>query len=520
MSRPSLISALALACVVLCVLATTARSQTYERKPFHPADLIAFAEPVRVTKEERADYQASFTEAYNSKDYRKAEGILRKWLKADPENFVPYYNLACTLAQQGKLAGDDARNSAAEMLKQAIVHGFSSKHTLITDPDLAPLRATREYTAILDAWDEITAARVEANLAAAKKQFGPAYTYEQDEARRLVLVSGFDPVLFDQAKDEITRLIGWWHAEVTPQTPDEQADGEAWDMVILPTRKDYAVWAMRRFGLAWRQIGGSYSHDEKTLVAQDLGSSMRHEFWHLLHWRDMERRGLGAQPTWVQEGLCSLVEDVRLTGEGAHAQVEFLPSWRTNIALRLAKMHKLTPWARLFAMDQREFVGRRPLSAYAQSRTVFMYLHARGKLRDWYAAYVKSFSDDPTGKAAFETVFAKPIDEVEEDFRAWVLTLPEVAEELTAGMATLPFEIDPGHGDGVVIVSTAKSKSGRQSGLRLKDVITSIDHSPIRDMNDYIRVMAEHEPGDEVEVEFRRASLHKTTKVELNEVEE
>src|SRR5690606_4633408 len=84
---------------------------------------------------------------------------------------------------------------------------------------------------------------------------------------------------------------------------------DPWVIVFLPMPRDYARWAMGKFGPGWRQVGGSYSDDEKMLVTQDLGGTLRHEFWHVLHWRDQRRRGQ-LHPIWIMEGLCSLVEDV------------------------------------------------------------------------------------------------------------------------------------------------------------------------------------------------------------------
>jgi hypothetical protein len=282
-------------------------------------------------------------------------------------------------------------------------------------------------------------------------------------------------------------------------------------MVVLPSRPDYLRWAAAKYGPAGQSVGGAYSHDEKRLVAMDLGSTLRHEYWHALHWRHMDQLGQ-RHPVWVMEGLCSLVEDVQPLPDGGFRA---LPSWRTNMAKRLGKGGSLMPWDVLFAMDQQRFIGSKPLAYYAQARAVFMFLADRGKLREWYAAYVQGFRTDPTGAAAFETVFGKPTSEVEKDFRAWLKDVPEVAEEIRPGMANVPFDVSPGTGDGIVVNSTPRGKSGRASGLRMRDVITSIDGEPVRDLNDFARVLGDRMPGEEIKVAYRRGKVYAETLVKL-----
>src|SRR5690606_4580755 len=130
-----------------------------------------------------------------------------------------------------------------------------------------------------------------------------------------------------------------------------------WVTVVLPARVDYARWALRRFGEGWERIGGQYSHDNKLLVAMDLGSTLRHEYWHVLHWRDQDRRGQ-RHPIWIMEGLCSLPEDLEPTATGDFKPA---PSWRTNMARRLARAGGLMPWEVMFSLDPQRFTRSRPL---------------------------------------------------------------------------------------------------------------------------------------------------------------
>lgn len=502
--------------------------------PSRQADREA-AQPV-LSREEHED---AFLKAMRRGDLEGAETALLAWTRDDADNFVPWYNLACVLSIRGK------QEPAAEALQQSIVKGFADFHTLTTDPDLRHLRGTETYKAIVEGWDRIIDTRIDAQLEAAKKIFrgtpGRPYSFEKDTELRLAYISAFDSAAFAQAKREIALLTHWWEELVLPAEeplrsgkrantaqPDDadkpadtadtteaqpappQPNSVPWVTVVLPSRPDFLRWVTQRYGAAGQGVGGAYSHDDKRLVAMDLGSTLRHEYWHALHWRHMDQLGQ-RHPIWVMEGLCSLVEDIEPAPDGFRA----LPSWRTNMAHRLAKANALMPWEALFEMGQRRFVGTRPLAYYAQARAVFVFLAERGKLRAWYTAYVEGYRNDRTGAEALKTVFDAPLADIEQEFRAWLRELPLVAEEIRPGMANLPFDVSPGVGDGVVIDSTPRGKAARASGLRMRDVITSIDGQPVRDMNDFLRVIGDREPGEQVRIAYRRGKDHAETTVEL-----
>ncbi len=470
----------------------------------------------------REEHEEVFLKAMRRGDLDAAERALLAWTRDDGENFVPWYNLACVLSVRGKI------EPAADALQQSVVKGFADFHTLTTDPDLRHLRGTETYKAIVEGWDRIIDSRIDAQLDAAKKVFrgtpGRPYTFEKDADLRLAYISAFDAATFAQARQEIALLTHWWETLVLPAEEPlrtgrraAEAGGEPgarpappWVTIVLPSRPDYLRWVTQRYGAAGQGVGGAYSHDEKRLVAMDAGSTLRHEYWHALHWRHMDQLGQ-RHPVWVMEGLCSLVEDVEPAPGGFRA----LPSWRTNMARRLANANALMPWEALFEMGQRRFVGTRPLACYAQARAVFMFLAERGRLRDWYTAYVRGYADDRTGARAMEEVFGAPLADVEKQFRAWLREVPTVAEEIRPGMANLPFDVNPGVGDGVVVDSTPRGKAGRESGLRLRDVITAIDGQPVRDMNDFVRIIGDREPGERVRVAYRRGRTNAETTVEL-----
>lgn len=461
-----------------------------------------------------ADLQARAIAAIEAGDYKAAEGLLRQQVALQPDTYVPRYNLACVLSLQGELA------AAGDMLVSAVERGFVDVYQLRRDEDLAALRGEAVYRQLLDNWPAILDRHLEANLAQVLRVVegsAAAYVTTRDERIRVAWVSAMDATSFEQARREIETLHDWGIKAVFSDLADPaQARHDAWVVVVLPSPRDFLRWTVATLGPAAATgqagIGGLYDHDLRRLVAQDLGATLRHEFFHVLHWRSMTRLGQ-AHPIWIQEGLCSLVEEYETEDGG----IRPVASWRTNIVKRLLASGRLQPLRRLASMPREHFTGGTALANYAQARAVFLFLHERGKLGAWYRAYTESFSDDETGLGAMERVLGKPLEEIEREYREWVRGLPQVAEQIRPGAASLGVDVDPGSGDGPVIVNIPGERRAaiRDAGLRTGDVITAINGRPTRDLNELVRVLGEHQPGEEVEVSYRRGRAHGTARVAL-----
>lgn len=448
-------------------------------------------------------YAQQASDALDAGDYPKSEELLRRQLALQPHNFVVYYNLACCRALQ-----DDPKG-AGELLRQAVDHGFSARRHMERDPQLANVRDDPNYVWIRDNWPAILRTQAQTNLADARTLFSKGYTESRDERLKVIYLSAFNPTSFEAAKGEMTRIAEWADARLFPGLFDAEAGrDDAWVVVVLPSKADFTKWATLTYGSdavqGMSMIAGSYQHDEKRLVAMDLGATLRHEFLHLLHWRHLTRAGV-AHPIWVLEGLGALVEDYDL---GADGKIIPAPSWRTNTAKRIEKIGKLMPIETLSRLNHATFSGQRPLANYAQARAFFLYLSSRDKLADWYADYTSNYRDDPTGVAATERVLGKPVAEINQDFRAFVRALPAVAEEIKPGMASLGFEVDTGTGEGPVITSLPRGRNGAPAPLRLGDVLTAIDDKPVRDIAELVRVLSQYKPGDTVRAAYRRGKLH------------
>ncbi len=451
------------------------------------------------------ELNARWLESARNRDWDEAEKHLKALAALEPDNPNHAYNLACALAQQDRL------DEATAALLLAIARGFTDRTHLESDPDLQPLRQTDEYRTLLDGWDEVVAAAADARLKKLLEQLGPEYASHRDDDLRLVYISAFDPVIFARAREEITRLARWWDEHVAPPGEPDGDLAPPYVTVWLPTRMDFLAWARSYAGENYNRIGGVYQHDEKRLIAQGIGANLRHEFWHVLHWRDMTQRNQ-RHPIWIMEGLCSLVEDVQ---PGPAGEMVVLPSWRTNMVRNLARAGRLTDWERLCAFDRASFLSSTKLANYAQARAVFMYLAEQGLLREWYATYTAQWDEDPSGLTALIQTLGGDAREAERAFQSWARALPEAPEQIEPGMPTLPFHVEAADGQGLTMTSLPQSRSARRAGLKIRDVITDIDGEPVREMYDLARIMSQRAPGQTVTLSIMRRGEHFEVSLEL-----
>ncbi|GAA2961890.1 S1C family serine protease [Kitasatospora cinereorecta] len=71
---------------------------------------------------------------------------------------------------------------------------------------------------------------------------------------------------------------------------------------------------------------------------------------------------------------------------------------------------------------------------------------------------------------------------------------------------------------GVAIVSVEKGGAAQDAGLRAGDVITRIDGTPVTTITSLSEALADHRPGDEVEVTYVRGDAEKSAEVTLGEM--
>ncbi|MEM1185672.1 MAG: PDZ domain-containing protein [Planctomycetota bacterium] len=463
----------------------------------------ARAESARLGAEARA--------ALNDRDLPKAKELLFERIEVDPQNFVPWYNLACVFSIENQL------DESARMLGRAVELGFISKETLERDSWLANVRKTQFYSDLIANWPKVLEARRDAQVATVRRWLDGPVERSVAEDLRLDILSHYDPKSTAMAIDNL-RDVAAWAESISPELFGVKPD-DPWTVVLLPERRDFTKWAVATYGPdAIRPnagIAGAYAHDHRRLVANDLGPTLRHEFLHVLHWRGMDRLDQ-MHPIWVQEGLASLVEDLDPVGDGLRPA----PSQRTNVVKRLAKANKLPTLEELTALTHQMFSSRRPLAQYAQARTLFLYLDDKNLLGEWMQTYVHDpehgFAQDESGLTALDVVTEIPRERAQRTYKTWVAReLPEAAERFTDLRVSLGVGLEPGEGDGPRITKIP-GRIRREAGLRRGDYITSIDGRPVTQTNELVRILDGYNVGQVVTLTFRRGKLHGETTLTLS----
>jgi hypothetical protein len=274
-----------------------------------------------------------------------------------------------------------------------------------------------------------------------------------------------------------------------------------WSIIIIPNAADYNMWAKRMFGGANPNhgaagvIGGLYDHASKRLVAIDAGSTLRHEFAHVLHQRLCERVGQ-THPVWMLEGVATLVEDMDANG------TDFVPatSWRTNAAFRMAGASVLPTLKSLSSLEPAVFGGPRALANYAATRSAFLWATQNDILHPWFVMYMTNremgIAHDATGFASFFAVAtsrvqgdAKPLTnerDLEKALRAFARSHKSVPEETRRGSPSLGVTVEGKQGEGLVIVDIAPRW---KTALRRGDVIIKVGSHSVRDIAELLRVL-------------------------------
>ena len=66
-----------------------------------------------------------------------------------------------------------------------------------------------------------------------------------------------------------------------------------------------------------------------------------------------------------------------------------------------------------------------------------------------------------------------------------------------------------------MIVTGFNSRQARKAGLRLGDVVTTLDGMPVRDINELLRRLGGRQPGETVTLGIRRRDMHSEVRVVL-----
>jgi hypothetical protein len=445
----------------------------------------------------RTPSQREIDDALRARDFVRAEPLIAARIAATSPDPILLYNHACVLAQLGRPEEAEAR------LLESVEAGFDAFDIMREDADLEPIREGRVYKAILEAHRRVERSQPERParrpardpLAAWESAHGDRYRYERDEARGLLFATFLDERAHARMRADLALLEEHLLKAYFRSPPERPA------LVAIVRPEDASRYLERP------EVKGMYLHSERRLVARDTGQSLQHEFVHLLHFADMERRGQ-RHPIWIQEGLASLYEDYTLRADGS---IEFHPNIRFNIARRQVSSNTARSWKDLFGYSGERFMAGAERH-YPQVRAIFEFFAREGKLEEFYRALLETSREDPSGVRAVERTFGEPLARVEARWRKWMLERGAIDDTVSRGDPSLGLAAEDA-GDGARIRSFVPRSAARAAGLRVGDVILSVAGRPVRNRDELMLAVAGLKHGESVEVRYRRDASELTAMV-------
>ncbi len=421
----------------------------------------------------------------NQKKYKQAESTLAEALALDPKEPTNLYNMACLLALT------DRKDSAIDFLERSAEEGFIDFIHITQDTDLIGLHEDARYVAFIARKDQYQRKAAEAVVEALKKRFGPDYLYEIDEVDKLIFATNTDRPTLEALKQNLIRQAHSQWEQIFEHKPDQYI------AVVVPTPREF------RKIVPMQGVEGFYRHDVRTLIAKGLGFVTTHEFTHALHAADLDSIGQ-EHPIWLTEGLAVLFERAEYEKDANGHDVLTPKDNERLVRLQAeARQKKLMPLARLFKMDQKEFLGERVLQCYAESGSVMQYLYDHQLLRKFYDTFKATYAKDQTGREALEQTVGKPLDGFEEDWKAWMLTRLPPNQKMGPDSPYLGIEFGEAN-DGMLIQTLKTGGPAARAKLRVGDVIIAVDGVETRDSMTFTPLLSSHKAGDRVVVRLRR----------------
>lgn len=442
-----------------------------------------------------AGLRRQINKAFSVGSYEDAASLIKLYLEKRPDDSNMLYNAACA---SSRLAAYD---DAASYLHRALKSGFRDVDLMRNDPDLKGLRTHATYGKIFEKIEPRGSNRADDAMESWRNTYNsPEYKYETDRERRLQYVTALDSVAHQAMREMLETQADHLLDELFLEPPSYFV------LIAVPTPKDADEYFEGN-----DSIGGLYQHSQRTLVARNIGGSLRHEFFHAMHYGHMERLDQ-AHRLWIQEGLAALYENYDLAEDGT---ITFPPNERHNTARSRAKSGSLLSWRDLFEMNSDDFM-RRANTLYPQVRSMFRFIADQGLLVQWYRTYTRNFGNDPTGRLAFESTFDKSLRQIERDWRKWLVAQPPLDLDIRPGDASLGIRsgINLGN-DGVLITDVLPGTAAEIVGLHKGDVIVAADGQDTRSMRELQAIIGSMRIGQRIELRIRRDEEYFTVTARL-----
>ncbi len=500
-----------------------AQAMDHTARASAPSSTQATNPPIRTSAPSRGELELRLPKLLGADKLAEARALVDAYLQEHPRDDGVLFDAARVASRQRDL------RAAAAYATRALRAGWRDDAALDGHPDLEPLRAHESWAQVLAVRREMrpaggapdwsnpigptpegpgsashpagapatgTARIASAALERWLDRFGAErYRVERDGELNVIFASGVDAASMARTRLMLKELAPALSRSLFGAMPPDTV------LVAIATHAD----AERFFGDP--QQSGLYEHKDRSLVSRDTGSSLRHEFVHLMHWGHMQRLGQ-RHPIWIQEGLATLFEDWRARDDGS---IEILPNLRQPKAHEHMRGGRMPTWTELTRMSQPDFMVKADIN-YPAVRSIFSWITERGWLQRWYRAYTAMYAEDPTGIRALESVSGQPAARLEAQWREWVADTGPGA--LAPGALTAGLGIEARDAtDGVRITAVQPGSPADRSGLRTGDVVVAIGADDVHSLRDLMTALSRRNAGETTQIRFRRGGSYSTVQV-------
>ena len=229
--------------------------------------------------------------------------------------------------------------------------------------------------------------------------------------RCFVAASDASPATFDRL---CTHTLGACHDAYRKQFL-KKAPTRVYRVYLFADAKSYETNTKRLFGRMPTTPFGYYSRADRALVMNigTGGGTLVHEMFHAFADEDFPDI-----PAWANEGIASLFEQCRIVD----GRLEGLVNWRLPILQKQIRDGTLPTLRTIFTMSDADFYTDRQ-GKYAAARYFMQYLQEKGVLERFYKSFREGHEKDRTGVRFVEEVLGRRLEDVEPEWRKWVMDL-------------------------------------------------------------------------------------------------
>jgi len=463
------------------------------------ADVKAVTERPTLDERKLDQMREQALKILQEKKYAEAIKLYQEILEAAPDDATSIYNLACAYS----LTKENAK--AVAMLRKSLEAGFIKFGHIEADPDWDGMRNDPGFQALMKERAKYVASGVALSVErvhkalAARSVDAKAYKTLHDNARNFIYMHSRSDDDLAQVRHALEQFGEWQWKNLLQNRPQDPI------YIVLLTQADTPKVFPGGRG------GGVFNAGSNVLLCGDLPawkiintSVVMHEFTHALHHADMGARRQ-THPIWLVEGLGTLFETARHEPD----KVTPLHSQRLGIIQQAIRSKRNIPWTQLMAMNHPQFM-QNALIAYAQSRYMLFYMLERGLLKRFYDAYTEKegYADDKTALRTIEVLFGKPIAEVENDWKQWVLA-QKVPQVPFLGVRT---KEDKGR---LLVEELVPNSPSAKAGLKKGDIILALDGQKVNDPNDLMEIIGAKSVGDDLALQVEREGKTHDLKAKL-----